>query len=113
MRATGYDEGRETSPRHDSVGVVAGPVFGNPRAVRPQLRRGRESVERIMKHQRATRPAATSTGRVRRLVGGGSGLVLLVALLAGCTVLPDKPTGTPSRAFTDTANTTLGKLAAT
>src|SRR3954447_15787245 len=36
----------------------------------------------------------------------------LVALIGGCTVLPDKPTGRPSTAFTDTQNTALGKLAA-
>src|SRR4051812_18430223 len=44
-------------------------------------------------------------------------LVLLVAVGAaaaapGCTVLPAKPTGAPSQAFTDTADTSLGKLAA-
>jgi putative cardiolipin synthase len=37
--------------------------------------------------------------------------ILLCALVTGCTVLPDKPTGAPSTAFSDTANTTLGKLA--
>jgi cardiolipin synthase C len=66
-----------------------------------------------MKRPRTCRPSAISIGRNRRRVGSAGGLVLLVALVSGCTVLPDKPTGTPSRAFTDTHDTTLGKLAAT
>src|SRR6476660_3832969 len=36
---------------------------------------------------------------------------LLCAVASGCTVLPDKPSGTPSAAYSDTAGTTLGKLA--
>lgn len=40
------------------------------------------------------------------------GLALVLALLGGCTVLPDKPTGQPSFALTDTAGTTLGRPAA-
>jgi putative cardiolipin synthase len=35
---------------------------------------------------------------------------LLCALATGCTVLPDKPNGAPSAAFSDTSATTLGKL---
>src|SRR5688500_12293554 len=61
--------------------------------------------------------AAARISPSRRTRLGGVGWVhlaaLLVALLAGCTVLPDKPTGAPSRALTDTGDTTLGKLAAT
>ena len=37
--------------------------------------------------------------------------LLFCALATGCTILPDKPTGTPSSAFTNTATTTLAKLA--
>ena len=39
-------------------------------------------------------------------------ILSIAVVLAGCTVLPDKPTGSPSRALTDTSGTTLGKLAA-
>jgi putative cardiolipin synthase len=49
---------------------------------------------------------------LRRRHGGIRPVILLLALIGGCTVLPDKPTGQPSTAFTDTQNTTLGKLAA-
>ena len=39
-------------------------------------------------------------------------IVLLALLLTGCTVLPDRPSGKRTQALCDTADTTLGKLAA-
>src|SRR5262245_42685632 len=37
--------------------------------------------------------------------------LVLLASFCGCTALPDKPTGRPSQALTDTGTTTLGQLA--